>query len=242
MDAVRSFMTARMSKDVPKSTNSTPKVQKPKASIKKNDSFNSNPSTVGTPSTVASTPKEASVPKDASFRKTKEALKQRADGQGDILAPFLYNFAEYDELEVARKKLKHCTTFCSMLGLHTTEQCRSAVQAALALSMCGFDAEEMEGVLAYALVNLNKKFQYVSGLDGDERSDLAAYHIVLAQSIMHDDFCPLSVFCDACFTKKLTWHQFYGKLIIVMKKWDNRIVVKAKDLDASLDLFQAGAA
>ena len=28
-----------------------------------------------------------------------------------------------------------------------------------------------------------------------------------------------------CFTKKLTWHQFYGKLIIVMKKWDNRIVV-----------------
>jgi len=108
--------------------------------------------------------------------------------------------------------------------------------------MCGFDAEEFEGVLAYALVNLNKKFQYVSALDGEERSDLAAFHIVLAQSIMHDDFCPLTVFCDACFTKKLSWHAFYGKLIAVMKKWDNRIIVKAKDLDASLELFQSGVA
>jgi hypothetical protein len=237
MDVVRNYM--RMSKELPKSGSSTPKVQKPKASIRKNDSFNSNPS-VSTPSTVASTPKEASAPKDTSFRKTKEALKQRADGQGDILASFLYNFAEYDELEIARKKLKHCTTFCSMLGLHTTEQCRSAVQAALALSMCGFDQEEMQGVLAYALVNLNKKFQYVSSLDGEERSDLAAHHIVLAQSIMHDDFCPLTVFCDTCFTKKLTWHQFYSKLMVTMKKWDNRIIVKAKDLDASLELFHTG--
>ena len=42
--------------------------------------------------------------------------------------------------------------------------------------MCGFDAEEMEGVLAYALVNLNKKFQSLAFADR-----VAARHDVVLQ-------------------------------------------------------------
>jgi len=134
-------------------------------------------------------------------------------------------------------KLDVCRKFCSMLGLWKKENCAPVCRAVLALSMCCFETDDVRNCLAYALVNLNKNWQYVASLSGSARADVAVFHIYIAQSNLADAYVPCKLYCETCFVASYTWNSFFEHILQVMKLWDNRVIVTATECDAAMQIF-----
>ena len=117
----------------------------------------------------------------------------------------------------------------------------SMVLGCLGISM------SVQQILRYALVNLNRKFEYlrgrqrskqcgaarthicdgalrryVAGLDAHQRADLAVCHIYIAQAILYDEFALMSVFCSEV-SRGCT---VYGAVLGPTKLHDDRVGFK----------------
>jgi hypothetical protein len=149
---------------------------------------------------------------------------------------FVDFFMRYDEEEIAQKKMASCSIFCTLIGLENSKHCKSVVKATCALSRCSFTTEEVEQVLAYAVVNLNREYDYVIGLDARQRAHVAVCHIYIAQALIHDDFATIRAFSHQLYKTNDTL-PFFERVLTVMQTWKNRIQVSGPSLAHVSKLF-----
>jgi hypothetical protein len=181
---------------------------------------------------------DSQLPEDFMPQATSD-LSEKLELQ-DIRTAFFDNFADnfmrFDETQDAYEKLMHCSTFCAMMGLKEPRHCKRIVKATCALSMCSFETDEVQAVLGYALININRKFEYVASLDAQQRADLATCHIYIAQAMLYDDFAAMPIFCAQIFKTQDT-APFFARVLTVMKFWKNRVVVTGEELAATSKMF-----
>jgi hypothetical protein len=149
---------------------------------------------------------------------------------------FLGFFKRYDENDIAGQKLVACYIFCALIGVESSKHCKRVVVATCALSRCSFATDEVEIILGFALANLNKKYDYVAGLDSKQRAHVAACHIYIAQAILYDDYAPISAFCQELYKTKDTL-PFFERVLDVMETWKNRVQVSGASLLQMSELF-----
>jgi hypothetical protein len=160
-----------------------------------------------------------------------------AEGAGDLdgfrkdfIQEFARSFARFDRGDHAENKLLHCATFCAMIGLRKTRHCQSIVGATCALSKCSFETDEVRQVLECAMVNINRKSEYMTGLDARQRALIAVCHIYIAQAILHDGFVDLPTYCREAWGGDLDETAlFFERVLSVMKAWKNRVMVSAEE-------------
>jgi hypothetical protein len=157
-------------------------------------------------------------------------------GELSFAEKFIGYFVRYDDEEVAQKKLAKCLIFCTMMGLENSPHCKSIVKATCALSKCSFDVEEVEHVLGYALVNLNREYAYLTGLNARHRANIAVCHMYIAQAILFDDFATIRAFCLELYNTEDTL-PFFDRVMDVMAAWKHRIQVSGAAMARVLELF-----
>jgi hypothetical protein len=168
---------------------------------------------------------------------SKKELKLRMENcRLSFTAQFKRLFMRYDEEELAQKKMGTCSIFCTFVGLEHSKYCKRVAKATCALSKCSFPPEEVEKVLVYALVNLQRQYDYVTGLDASKRASVAVCHIYIAQAILFDDYASIRAFCQELYQTNDTV-PFFLRVLDVMKTWKNRVQVSGAQLAHVSELF-----
>jgi hypothetical protein len=159
---------------------------------------------------------------------SEDFLERLRNLQKPFIDEFIRSFLRYDTAEDAEAKLLSCCAFCAMLGLEKLRHCKIIVQATCGLSKCSFVTEEINQVMGYALVNLNRKIEYLTELDARQRAHTAVCHLYIAQAILYDDFADMRYLCKEIYQTTDT-APFFARVLTVMKTWKHRVMVSAEE-------------
>jgi hypothetical protein len=167
-----------------------------------------------------------------------EFLSDLASFRREFFKTFLRGFRRYDTGVAVQNKALHCSTFCAMIGLRRPQHCEDVVRATFALSKCSFTTDEVRQVLELAMVNINRKFDYMAELDGRKRAGVAVCHIYIAQAILQDDFAEIKAFSMEIWDTEET-AGFFSRVLAVMCTWAHRVVVRSEEMAEATTIFAA---